>query len=87
MAAIKTLKPDSKGRIALGSLLHGVSSVKVTVDERNRIILEPFVEIPAAEAWLYRNKEAFSKVKKGLDDSANGRLHDLGSFAGFSEDD
>lgn len=82
----KIVRPDAKGRITLGSLAQGISSYIVTKDKYNRIILEPRVEIPANEKWLFSNKTALSKVKKGLEDSAAGRTRSRGSFAKFVDD-
>lgn len=70
--ALKTVRPDSKGRITLGHLAHGVSSYIITRDKYNRIILEPRVEIPAKEKWLFDNKTALNQVKRGLKDFATG---------------
>ncbi len=81
MKTIKTVRPDKKGRITLGSLLRGASSVRVSVDEQSRIVLEPYAEVPLREAWLYENADALKSVRQGLEESANGELHDLGSFA------
>ncbi|TVR59778.1 MAG: hypothetical protein EA426_06945 [Spirochaetaceae bacterium] len=81
MKTIKTVRPDKKGRITLGSLLRGASSVRVSVDEQSRIVLEPYAEVPLREAWLYENADALKSVRQGLNESANGELHDLGSFA------
>lgn len=80
---IKNVRPDSKGRIALGRLARGVSSYKITHDDQNRIILEPQVEIPAAEKWLFDNKIALKQVKAGLEDSAKGKTKSRGSFAQY----
>jgi hypothetical protein len=41
-----TVRPDSKGRIALGAFAKGVSSFRVHKEEGGRVVLEPFVEIP-----------------------------------------
>lgn len=80
----KTLRPDAKGRITLGSLGIGeVSSYHAYVDDQQRIVLEPFSEIPMREKWLFENKPALQKVKCGLKQSAAGKTHDLGSFARF----
>jgi len=84
---LKTVRPDAKGRITLGRLADGVSSYRVTRDKNNRIILEPRVEIPAIEKWLFENKAALSQVKQGLEDSAAGRVKSRGSFAKFSDDE
>jgi hypothetical protein len=39
--------------------------------------LQPVVEIPASEAWLFQNKEAFESVKKGLKDASKGKISKL----------
>jgi hypothetical protein len=70
----KTLRPDAKGRINLGALAKGISGFNVSVDNEQRIILEPLVEIPAKEQWLFNNPEALNQVKKGLQDAGNGQL-------------
>jgi len=79
MAETFTLRPDAKGRITLGPLARGISSFHVTVDPRGRILLEPFVEIPAREKWLFENKEALSAVREGLRDAVEGRTCSRGS--------
>ena len=83
----KIVRPDAKGRITLGSLAEGISSYIVTKDKSNRIILEPRVEIPVKEKWLFDNKPALMQVKKGLEDSSAGRLRSRGSFAKFADDE
>lgn len=84
----KILRPDNKGRITLGILAKDVSSFAVFVADDEKIILVPYVEIPAREKWLFSNKAALKKVKKGLQDSAEGKVHHHGSFQKFlTEDD
>ncbi|MCK5799797.1 MAG: hypothetical protein KAI47_21555 [Deltaproteobacteria bacterium] len=81
-------RPDAKGRITLGALAKGVSSFRVFREESSgRIVLEPFVEIPAREAWLFRNAAALSQVQQGIEQSAEGRVQSLGSFSQHLEDD
>ncbi len=41
-----TVRPDAKGRIALGAFAKGVSSFRVHKEENGLVVLEPFVEIP-----------------------------------------
>lgn len=84
-ANLLKVRPDSKGRISLGILAKGVSSYNI-IKESDRIILEPNVEIPAREKWLWENKAALAKVKKGLEDSAAGRTKSRGSFAKFADE-
>jgi hypothetical protein len=83
----KTVRPDTKGRITLGALAEGVSSYTITETKDHKLILEPHVEIPAHEKWLFDNKTALKKVERGIKDSAEGRLSDRGSFSRYLDDD
>ena len=68
------LRPDSKGRITLGRLAEGVSSYRARRQGDGKIVLEPFVEIPAGEEWLYANEKALESVRRGLADAKAGRV-------------
>lgn len=83
----KILRPDSRGRIVLGKSSKNVSGYKATFNEDGTIILEPQIEIPAREAWLYQNPEAIKKVRKGLEDAAQGRFKKRESFAKYADDE
>jgi len=83
----KCLRPDSKGRICLGKMAEGVSHYKAIVDEvTHKITLEPYVDIPLHEKWLFENEAALNSVKRGLMDSATGRVKDLGSFTKYAQE-
>ena len=69
-----TVRPDAKGRIALGAYAKGVSSYRIHQEKDGRLILEPYKEIPAREAWLFENDAALTKVRKGLKDVAAGKV-------------
>lgn len=84
---VKTVRPDSKGRITLGNLLRGVTSVRVTVDDEERIILEPFTEVPKREAWLYENPESLERVRNGIRQAAEGNVREVGSFSNWADQD
>lgn len=79
-------RPDSKGRITLGTLAKGVSSYLVRPESDGRVILEPMVEIPARESWLHENKAALKSVRKGLEQASAGELKSLGSFAKYADE-
>ena len=84
----KIVRPDAKGRITLGhSLTKDVSGYLVTETDDHRIILEPQVEIPAHEKWLFDNKSALEKVKRGLNDATGGKFLKQDSFSKFVDDD
>ena len=78
-----SLTVDSRKRISLMKLLpEGKVSSVIAYKEDDKIILEPMVEIPAREVWLYENKAALKKVKIGL--SQRGTVK-RGSFAKFAK--
>ena len=81
----KILRPDTKGRITLGKLAENVSGFEVIEEENGRIILEPQVEIPAREVWLYENPEALASLNRGLEQAARGETEYLGSFSQYLE--
>ncbi len=83
----RTVRPDSKGRVALGAYARGVSSFRVHQEKDGRLILEPFTEIPVREAWLYENPAALAKVRKGLKDAAEGKVSRRGDFGKFVDYD
>lgn len=87
MAKVKVVRPDSKGRITLGELANGISSFRVSQDKNHRIILDPFIEIPAQEKWLFDNQMSLEKVKKGLEDSAKGRVKSRGNFSQYKDEE
>lgn len=83
----KMVRPDSKGRISLGHLADGISGFMITETKDHKIILEPYTEIPAREKWLFDNKIALNKVKKGLKEAADGKVSKKGNFEKFVDDD
>lgn len=84
----RTLRPDSKGRVTLGSLSEGVSGFRVSVDLQHRIILEPLVEIPAREKWVFKNPEILGQIKQGIEDAAQGKItkRDFSQYLDDSDD-
>ena len=79
------MRPDSKGRIALGKLAEGVSSYLIRSGKDGRIILEPLSEVPARERWLYESPEGLARVRRGLADSREGRIRLVGSFSRYAK--
>jgi hypothetical protein len=82
-----TVRPDAKGRIALGALAKGISSYRIHKQTDGKLLLEPFTEIPLKEQWLYKNLQALEAVRQGLKDSAAGRIFDLGDFTQYANDE
>lgn len=84
---VKTVRPDGKGRITLGKLTKEFSGYTLKESADGKIVLEPLVEIPAREAWLFRNQEALASVERGLKQSGEGKTKSLGSFAKYLKED
>ena len=57
------LRPDAKGRISLGEVARNVSSYRMTTKENGQIVLDPYVEIPLSEKWIFEDKELLQKLK------------------------
>lgn len=77
-----SIKVDSRNRVSLTKVSkHLASSFYAYEEDNGRIILEPIVEIPAHEAWLFKpeNKKILEKVKRGLKQKTPGVSR--GSFA------
>jgi len=74
-----SLTIDSKKRISLTKLLPpgNIRSVRAYT-KGHRIVLEPMMEVPVEEAWLFENKDALRKVLTGLSQKGSVKR---GSFA------
>jgi len=69
-------RPDDRGRITLGrELTDGVSKYDVFVNnETGEILLRPYEEVPAKEAWLLKNHSARKLLIEGLDSAKAGKF-------------
>jgi len=84
---IGQVRPDSKGRIALGKLAKGVSSFMILEKTDGTLLLEPMMEIPAREKWLFENQTALRSVRRGLEQSSHDEIVERGSFAKFADEE
>jgi hypothetical protein len=72
---------DNKFRICLSSFLSKeerdhLSSFRVSRQEDGSIVLDPQIEIPAREHWIYKNPEALAALMDGIEDAKAGRIVD-----------
>ena len=74
---VSTHTVDGRQRVTLGDLVKDIRRVRVYRNARGELLLQPVMEIPAAEVWLFQNPEALTTVKKGLGDAAKGRVSRL----------
>ena len=70
---------DDRHRITLGTLLNDARRVRIYKNARGELLLQPVMEIPAAEGWLFQNQEALQSVQKGLEEAAQGQISRLES--------
>jgi hypothetical protein len=86
-----TVHMDTKQRVSLTRILskdeREVFNTFRIYREGGRIILEPVIQVPAEDHWLYNNPEALASLMKGIKDAEEGRLHDLGSFEKYAKED
>lgn len=78
------VRPDSRGRLTLGQVARA-KSYRVMVNDAGQILLDPVVSIPERELWLWQNPDALASVNLGIQHSAAGKTHDLGSFAQYAD--
>lgn len=67
---------DSRNRLTVGEFINGFKRVKIYKSNSGEILIKPVVEIPASELWLFKNKEAFKSVQKGLKEMSQGKISD-----------
>jgi hypothetical protein len=84
---------DSKFRICLGNLLSKeerdqLSSFRVSRQSDGKIVLDPLIEIPAREHWIYKNPKALASLMKGIEDAKAGRIVEMDiDFSQFLDED
>lgn len=78
------VQPDGRGRISLGMTASG-KSYRVLINEAGQILLDPVVPVPERELWFWNNPDAIAAVRQGMQQAAQGEMHDLGSFAQYAD--
>ena len=78
------VKLDSRNRVTLTRAAKKLSAMYKVYERGNTIVLEPVVEVPADEAWLFapENKDLLACIKRGLKE---GGTVDLGSFKKYAK--
>jgi hypothetical protein len=59
----------------------------IHVNDAGQILLSPAVATPLREAWFYKNPKTRASVLRGMRQAAQGKLHYLGSFAKYANDE
>ncbi len=79
-------RADDRGRLTVGAVAKK-KNYRVMINELGQILLDPIVNIPEKELWLWKNQSALSSLKQGLEEAAAGETQDYGSFAEYADQD
>lgn len=86
-----TVNMDTKQRISLTKMLSKEERDSFSAfrmyREGGKIILEPVFQVPEKDHWIYKDPKALASLLKGIKDAEEGRIHDLGSFAKYAEEE
>ena len=85
----QTVRLDARGRMTLRKLANTprADSYGVFINDAGQILLEPMVEIPAREQWLFGNFKAKALLEASIESARTKPAVSLGSFAKFANDD
>ncbi len=89
---------DERKRISLTKAIDSLRSILgdqidpdvrfgIYVNDVGQVLLSPEVSVPMHELWLYRNTKALKSVLRGLQESREGKLVDLGSFEKYANEE
>ena len=74
---VGTRTMDERNRLTLGEIFKGYKRIRLYKNERGEVLLQPVVEVPASELWLFQNKEALESVQRGLKEASEGKITKL----------
>jgi len=79
------VKLDSRNRVCLTKISKHLPSRFFAYEKSGTIILEPCIEVPQSEVWLFEpeNKKILQQIKEGLRDTKEKKLINRGSFAKY----
>jgi hypothetical protein len=77
-------RADDRGRLTVGAVAKK-KNYRVMINELGQILLDPIVNIPEREIWLWKNQSALSSLKQGLEEAKAGETQDYGSFAQYAD--
>jgi hypothetical protein len=79
---------DERSRIAFGKAgVRKDDRYAIAVNDDGEILLTPLASIPKRELIVWENADLRASLARGLTDSANGDVHDLGSFGQYAGTD
>lgn len=77
-------RADDRGRLTVGAVAKK-KTYRVMINDSGQILLDPIVNIPEKEIWLWKNQSALNSLKRGLEEAEVGETQDMGSFAEYAD--
>lgn len=77
-------RADDRGRLTIGAVAKR-KNYRVMINRSGQILLDPIVNIPEKEVWLWKNQSTLNSLKRGLKEAEAGETQDLGSFAEYAD--
>lgn len=82
------IHPDGRRRVCLPkSLVKEGIAFQIWANSEGQILLEPQVNIPASELWVFDDKKVLASLDKAMFESMNGQVVKRGSFAKYVKDE
>lgn len=85
-----TVSMDNKQRVCLTRMLSKEERECFNTfrmyREDGKIVLEPVIQVPEKDHWIYKDPEALTSLLKGIKDAEEGHLYDLGSFEKYAKE-
>jgi hypothetical protein len=82
--AVGEVVADDRARIAFGKTgVRKDDRYAIAVNDDGAILLTPLASIPRRELLIWENEDLRASLARGLEDSAAGRVTDLGDFTQF----
>ncbi len=69
------------------SLVKEGIAFQIWANSEGQILLEPQVNIPASELWVFDDKKVLASLDKAMFESMNGQVVKRGSFAKYVKDE
>ncbi|MCK4519070.1 MAG: hypothetical protein KAU12_03015 [Candidatus Omnitrophica bacterium] len=84
---------DARSRITLGQALamqrmlnkRKIDEFEILLSAGGDILLRPRTSIPTRELWIHQNPKAMKTLRRGLEDSAKGRLTRVKDLKKFTD--
>lgn len=71
---VAEVRSDDKRRVMLKRVKKSSLMYRIYENSMGQVFLDPIVTIPAPEAWLFSDKNALASVRRGIQESIDGKV-------------